>query len=333
MYTARHARWLGPSGYIQAYPTVYPKPTLRMRLVAWRRLFAYTLVLAMIPVLAVSSVNLYAQTLVVPASNLTAISEGEMAITPTEPTSSGASTLAITTLPPVGSEPDAGLKEILNNWAAKHPKQKWSVVVQGVGDEVRYAKLNPDDVFRSASLFKLQIMYPLLQKHSYGSWDRVNTSAGKLSDCVTRMLKVSNNPCGEAVGAYLNWSKSTKALKEFGLQNTNLSDKGGPTSTAGDMALFMRELYAGDKFSPEGRDYILTTLRNQTWRKGIPTGCGGCTVANKTGDLGFVRHDAAIIEYAGGTYVLTIFTSGASYNQIAQLTAQIQSYMSKPYSS
>jgi hypothetical protein len=53
-------------------------------------------------------------------------------------------------------------------------------------------------------------------------------------------------------------------------------------------------------------------------------------VADKIGDLGYVRHDAGIVEHAGGAYILVIFTSGASYGQIAQLTSQIQTIMSQP---
>lgn len=332
MYTARHSGWLGPSRYIQAYPKISTKPGWRTRLLAWRRFFTYVSILLLAPILAVYIVNLYASSLAVPASNMTGIQEPVPGPSQAGPPVSGSATLSIATLPSAEPVPDAALKELLNSWAAKHPDQKWAVVVQGLGKEKRFAKLNPDDSFRSASLYKLHIMYPLLQKHPYGGWSSIDTPAGNLSDCVTRMLKLSDNSCGEAVGTYLNWSKSTVKLKDLGLNSTNLNDKAGPTSTAGDMATFMSELYSGDKFSPEGRDYILSTLRNQTWRKGIPTGCSGCRVANKTGDLGFVRHDAAIVEYAGRAYVLTVFTSGASYSQIAQLTSQVHTYMSRPYS-
>ena len=64
-------------------------------------------------------------------------------------------------------------------------------------------------------------------------------------------------------------------------------------------------------------------LKVQTWRKGIPAGCSGCIVYNKTGDLGFVRHDAAIVESPKAKYILAIFTDGASYSEIAQLTQRI----------
>jgi hypothetical protein len=41
--------------------------------------------------------------------------------------------------------------------------------------------------------------------------------------------------------------------------------------------------------------------------------------------LGFVRHDVGIVQYDDGAFALTILTNGASYSQIAELTAQIYS--------
>lgn len=327
MYTTRNSGWLGPTGYIQAYPKIYPKPTLRMRIAAWRRLLIYAAGLSLVPMMVISGVNLYASRMVAPSSSQVSLSEIQAKAN--SPGPKQPATLAITTLPPVGTEPDPGLKQLLNDWSADHPNHKWSVVVQGIGQDRRFAKLNPDEVFGSASLYKLQILYPLLQRHNLSTFEQVNTSAGRLSDCVYRMLRVSDNPCGEAVGTYVGWSKSDAKLKELGLKNTTLGNSLG--TTADDMAILMKEIYDGPKFSTEAREYILGVLRSQTWRKGIPTGCNACTVANKTGDLSHVRHDVAIIEDAGRTYVLTIFTSGAPYSQIAQLTSQLQQYLAKPY--
>lgn len=293
---------------------------------------AYAIILVTVPMMVVSSINFYAARMVSYSSSATAVSENlSVPQAPQEPVGSTASAIAITTLPPAGTEPDPGLKEILNSWAAKNPNQKWGVVVQGVGEEKRFAKLNPDEVFRSASLYKLLLMYPLLQKHPVEKFGSINTAAGKLSDCATLMLKTSDNPCGEAVGVYVGWPNADVKLKEIGLKNTKLNSSTGPTTTANDINTYLKELHSGPKFSQEGRDFIISTLRNQIFRKGIPTGCNGCLVADKIGDLTFVRHDVGIVEHPGGTYLLSILTSGASYSQIAQLTAQIHEYMSKPY--
>lgn len=219
------------------------------------------------------------------------------------------------------------LQQVLANWAAANPKQQWSVVIEGLGQDTFSAKLEPDRVYKAASLFKLFLAYPLFQKYGLEQLPAIKVSAAgksqKLSDCVDLMLRVSNNPCGEAVGKKLGWKASDAKLKEIGLANTKLSDVSGPRTTASDTALLLRQIYDGPGFSSQQKAYLLGILKGQTWRGGIPAGCQGCVVFNKTGDLGFVRHDAAVIEYANGAYSLSIFTNGASYSQIAALTGKI----------
>jgi beta-lactamase class A len=149
-----------------------------------------------------------------------------------------------------------------------------------------------------------------------------------LNDCVTAMLKVSNNACGKAVGDYVGWEYADAELKVIGLEKTRLNSDLGPMTTAADVAYYLQGLYEGKWFDGASRDFIIKTLDQQILRAGIPHGCGsGCAVADKTGDLGFVRHDAAIVRYAGGAYVLSVFSDGASYADISGLAAQIQAYI------
>lgn len=147
MYTARESGWLGPSRYIQAYPKISTKPSLRTRLIAWRRFFTYVLILLLAPIIVIYIVNLYASSLAVPTSKMSGIERGGLTIKQSGPQVSGASTLAATALPASGSEPDSGLKQLLNDWAAKHPDQKWSVTVRGIRQDNRQAKLNAADSY------------------------------------------------------------------------------------------------------------------------------------------------------------------------------------------
>lgn len=143
MYTTRHSGWLGPSGYIQAYPKISTKPDLRARLTAWRRFFTYAAILLLAPVLAVYIINLYASSLAVPVSKMRGIGKPAPVFKQSGPQVFGVSTVAV----PTGSEPDPALKQLLNDWAAKHPDQKWSVTVRGIGQDKRQAKLNAADSY------------------------------------------------------------------------------------------------------------------------------------------------------------------------------------------
>jgi hypothetical protein len=198
---------------------------------------------------------------------------------------------------PVDPQPtyDTDLRALLVKWTGAHPRQQWSVVIEGLDSHTPSAN--------------------------------INGQPKSLTTCVDLMLRVSDNPCGEAVGAWLGWSKINQDDKKLGLTATNLANSAGPTTTAADVANYLKALNSGSYFSDQQRQYILDTLKHDTWNKGIPTGCVHCEVANKTGDLSNVRHDAAIINDNGSTYALVIMTNGASYAQIAQLTGQIQSYL------
>lgn len=147
MYTARNSGWLGPSGYIHAYPKISTKPGLRTRLVAWRRFFAYGSILLLAPFLAVYIVKLYASSLVVPISNLTGIQQPRPGSDQVGLHTPGSATLSIATSAPAEHGPDAALKQMLNEWAAKNPGQKWSVVVRGIEQDKRHATLNAADSY------------------------------------------------------------------------------------------------------------------------------------------------------------------------------------------
>ena len=227
---------------------------------------------------------------------------------------------------------DPKLAALLGNWANSHRQNKWSVGLIGLTADTPSASYNPTASFNSASIFKLLLTYPLLTKIPRSEWSTVQLDTGdgqtSLAGCVDSMLRVSDNVCGDAVGAYVGWAYADAQLHEIGLTNTHLNNQTGPTTTAADVSLFLQGLYGGKWFDPGDRAYIMNIMQEQILRAGIPAGCPSCVVANKTGDLGFVRHDVGIVQYGSKAYALSVFTNGASYRQIAQLTSQIQSYIS-----
>lgn len=225
--------------------------------------------------------------------------------------------------------PTDKLNNLLAAWAQVHSDHEWSVALQSLDGPVISGQLNPNQTFGTASLYKLLLTYRLFSLYTPGQLAQVQINvAGRgqasLDSCVSLMLKVSDNPCGEAVGDFLGWTKSSLALKSLGLSGTSLNSASGPVSTAGDLTAYLVKLDKGELFSSAAKDYVMNLMLGQKLRAGIPAGCSGCTVANKTGDLVRVRHDTAIVSYPGGRYALSIMTNGASYSQIAQLTNEIQ---------
>jgi hypothetical protein len=218
------------------------------------------------------------------------------------------------------------LQSTLDGWMQTHANHKWSVVVQGLDGDPSHAAANPDAAQDIASIYKLLMMYPLSKKLPRSQWDSTNVYAsGKtqsITACVELMLLKSNNPCGEAVAGFVGWKKADAQLAAVGLTHTSFDRN--TNSTAGDISIYLKQLYE-DKLLDQGdKAYIYSLMQQQIYRGGIPSGCPTCTVRDKTGDTGQVRNDAAIINYGSGrTYTLVVLSNGGSYAEIADLTASI----------
>lgn len=219
------------------------------------------------------------------------------------------------------------LQPVLDAWAKQNPKQQWGIVAKSLSGAEFQAQLNADRRFRSASLYKLFLLQPLFNRYTLAQQQATSVNLGatnrSMAACVDLMLRLSDNPCGEAVAGKLGWTKVTKELKGNGYINTDFSKGDAPVTSAADTALFLERLNSVMLDEPS-KATVMKSLLTQKWNKGIPAGCSGCVVANKTGSLGSVMNDAAIVQYQGGSYVLVVLSEGGSFKQIAELTKQIQ---------
>ena len=320
MYPQRPPGWAEPTGFYNYYQPSSSSPHY------WRKVLTYNALVSLALLGIFMAINFKASKLVAYQSSVTtSVAAAAPAPEETSPKQ-----------PAVAQVPDFSprLQAVLNQWAASHPGQQWSVAVQGLKGNASVASLNQNSSFNSASIYKLFLTYPLFKYYSLdslsGNFVSVEGKQRSLKDCADSMLKVSDNPCGIAIGNKLGLARSNKLLKQLGLASTNINNAKGPVTTASDTSLFLQKLYGGQLMDARSRDYVLNLLRQQVFRDGIPTGCTGCTVADKTGELDSLKHDVGIVEYSGGAYGLSIFSSGASFGQIAQLTSQIHSVMSQP---
>lgn len=226
---------------------------------------------------------------------------------------------------------DPQLQSVLDNWVKTHPSKDWSIVVQGLDLDSRSASVRGKSWYTPASIYKLLMTQTVFQNYDLKDLQtQTITVDGKkrtMSSCLDAMIRVSDNPCGEAMGKFFGWSRIDANLRKLGLKETQLNGKDAQFINAEDTALYLRKLYNGDAMASDERDWLLNVMQQQKFRKGIPAGCADCVVADKIGDLMNVRHDAAIVKHGSHAYVLVIFTSGAGYDQMAELTRQIQSVM------
>jgi beta-lactamase class A len=98
-----------------------------------------------------------------------------------------------------------------------------------------------------------------------------------------------------------------------GVEDQKAYDQGlNNTTTAHDLAVLMDAIATGKAASRAGSDTLRAILLDQEFRNGIPAGVpSGVQVANKTGWITAIAHDAAIVYPPGrGPYVLVILTRG-----------------------
>jgi len=235
--------------------------------------------------------------------------------------------------PPAPSGPDKELEAIFTNWAAAHPERKWAVVVRELEGGNRYASYRPAEVYEAASIYKLFLTYLLFKEINVDQVDSVAVSSQGRSwsagYCLDLALRVSDNPCAWAIGNYTGWSSSNPVLASAGFSATALDITAGHRSSAEDTADLLEGMYKATIYTADERDYLLNILKKQTYDQGIKAACTNCVVANKTGDLPGVKHDAGIVWHGDKAYLVVIFSDGATYSQIAELASQIHSYISK----
>ena len=215
------------------------------------------------------------------------------------------------------SPTDAGFNALFANFARDN-EGSYAMSFVELGGKKRRAEYQGDKRFVTASTYKLFAAYSLLRRIDDG---RESWSAN--SDCFNRMITNSDNPCAEGYLERFGLTPITRDIQAIGLSNSNFTEKGGPYTTANDLALLLGQLQTGQNFSATNRDRLLGAMRANIFRQGIPSGTSA-TVANKVGFLDGLLHDAAIVYSPSGTYVLVIMSDGSSWAKLADLTRQLE---------
>ena len=167
---------------------------------------------------------------------------------------------------------------------------------------------------QAASLYKIPVMIALLAQ---AKAERRPLSP-EVIDSTTRMITLSSNDDGQALGSSLGWDRITKGMQTHGFMATTLSDP--PLTSAFDMARMLEHIYNEKLIDPESSRFMFSLLTKQQVRDRIPKLLpDSAFVANKTGDLDGVVHDVAVVKAPQSTYLLVILGRNISNVEIAKL--------------
>jgi beta-lactamase class A len=200
--------------------------------------------------------------------------------------------------------------------------QKWSVYIRDVKSD-RMVSINADNSMEAANLSSLLITAPLESKLSSDKWSyKVGNTT--VANCVETLIRNTDQNCRQSLNNYADLKNATSILNGLGFKKTTLNDKEQKT-TARDMGELLFRLQNSQVLSDKGRRIVFDGLYAHKMREGIPASCThACLVANITGENNNVRHDAAIVTNGSSQYVVVIMTNSASWSQIANVAADIQ---------
>lgn len=186
-----------------------------------------------------------------------------------------------------------------------------------------------------ASTYKLFIAAYLFHLHQKGefSWTTANRAGFE------QMIVNSSNDFPLSIRAKYGTDNINTFIKNQGWTSPVFVNDEATNTTSQSLCLLLQNLDAGTgAFSNKSdRQYLLSLMKKQIYRSGIPAGVAavdsGATVADKVGFLDDVNNDASIVTTSDGhRYILVIMTHGhqqttLDFSRIKDIAEQVQKIM------
>ncbi|NMF82165.1 serine hydrolase [Nodosilinea sp. P-1105] len=231
-------------------------------------------------------------------------------------------------------------------------------------DTGRYVDLGGDSTVAAASTIKVPILIAFLQQVDAGTMalnqalvmqedhmaggsgtmrnDAVGTEYTAL-DVATRMIVTSDNTATNMMIDALGGQDALNQLFDsWGLEATVLRNplpdlEGTNTTSTKDLALITALIDQGGLLTPRSRDRLFSIMQRTVNRSLIPFGINdGSLMANKTGDIGGLLGDVALVDVPNGKrYALSLLVQrpdndGRASELIRRMTETIHAEMSQP---
>lgn len=203
----------------------------------------------------------------------------------------------------------------------------------------RDVRINSDQSFEAASLYKLYLMAATYTAISRGEITMETEISAKLShledilgsvdygyqhlsseevatytvkECLDRIARISDNYAAIMLAEKVGWDSVQKAADEIGATNTSIKT---PISTsAQDVGLLLEKIYKGEMVSFEQSESMIDFLATAQVNNRIPALLPKeVKVAHKTGELSQVRNDAGIVFLQGNPYVIVLMSKNLKY--------------------
>ena len=204
-------------------------------------------------------------------------------------------------------------------------------------------EIRSNEVFRSASLYKLFVMTAAYEKialeqlsltdtilieprHAIDDapeWRMTEPVERTIEQSIALMIQLSTNPEAVALRELIGVNFVDKTPKRLNLESTELGYR--YVTTAKDISQFYERLYRDELIDTDSNKMMLEKLQQQQVDYLIPSAFSADTqIAHKTGLLSNYLHDAGIIYDNSNAYVLTILVEhDKPLNTVIDLIQQI----------
>lgn len=236
----------------------------------------------------------------------------------------------------------------------------YAIVVEGLTNKERF-NYHENEIFPAASLYKLFVLAAVLEEiekgnlketqeigasmkhldeilggrdYGYEDFAEDDTIGWPIEEALTRVATVSDNYAALLLAEKVGWNKVTEQARKIGANSTTF--KSPISTTASDIALFLRKLYQKDIVSLTVSDKIIELLSLARINNRIPAKLPkDLKIAHKTGELGEVRHDAGIVFLEGKPYLIVMMSKDVIYEDEAvetqaQISKDVYDYFTKP---
>ncbi len=223
-------------------------------------------------------------------------------------------------------------QSIIDNWVMSVDGNRSVIVYDPALDEI-VGEFNPDEVYNTASLYKLFVVYEGYRRLENGVWnadDPAGATGRTILECLDLAIRESNSPCAETLRLKIGIEELNDIIKEdFKISNTNI---GTLVSTPNDILKMMQIFYTHEEIKDETLiarmedSFLNQPITTYNWRQGLPSGFEKANVYNKVGwdynPNGYwnIYHDTAIVEFPDGErdFIIVVMTNKVDYQDIAR---------------
>ncbi|MDO4742050.1 MAG: serine hydrolase [Candidatus Saccharibacteria bacterium] len=228
---------------------------------------------------------------------------------------------------------------IINEWVAQTTGEK-GIIIYDLDLGVVSGSYHADEKFKTASLYKLFVVYEGYRRIQNGVWgenDLVGGTGFFTLNCLDLAIRESDSVCAESLWARIGYDELDRIVAtDFGLPKMQVKSLAAmPMEIAIMLKLFYNhsEIIRSDLVEIMKDSFLnQPTINNHDWRKGLPSGFSErVKVYNKVGweyndGKLLVYNDAAIVEFAdeGRHFIVVVMTDQVPINNIREFGAKLE---------